>query len=213
MYRDLAEPGPRCARHPAAPSKATCARCSAHVCEPCGLYVGLEVSCPTCHRARRWHRRLGAWVAILAVGLTAGALARRAVDPYGWGEYGPSIRENMAALTRGSCDSKVVGTLARALSQVGDVRGARRILDGTLGSCSLTPEIHIMAFDFHFADRDYAAAVADASRLVRLQPGFERQNYARRALAYRALGKYVEAVGDEVRAKLITPPSARLVGL
>lgn len=200
MYRDATAPGPRCATHPAAPSHATCSRCTAHVCLPCTLSTGVAIVCPRCLNdhmtTRRTRRRFAITVAAIALCLGGFALQKRVRDPYGWGNETKIVLTQQKVLTDSPCDERALDKMVAALLRAGDRTRAFSILDPRLEACSFSERMHENAFALHMWNDDAGAAVADASRLIRLRP-LDPMPRAMRATAARRAGRPELADEDE----------------
>jgi aspartyl protease family protein len=213
-----------CHIHPEQRASAACENCYRPVCEACSVHVtAFSTRCAGCARDRRRIKRLLVALCTSAAVLLAAAVcfylvrtetpaaaavpetrASTLTPSFDYAEGTNKLRRLSSQLASEPCDKRNILELSGLMLRAGDARGAAREADGFLARCGELPELHRLLYQAYSQLSEPAAAAAQASKLLALEP-HDATLLAHRALAYEQLGDWTHAEDDYVQALVFSP--------
>jgi tetratricopeptide (TPR) repeat protein len=214
-YRGLDRSGPACYRHDAAQASESCARCLQAICDICVGFENTQPHCPPCAQKVRRRRALGralsgavGFVAVAAIAGGVGWLLSRE-KPFDYGVYVGEVRALEENLSDQPCARPQMLKLADTMLRAGDYRGTLKKIKTFNVDCGEWPRLLWISYSAHERLSEHDAAIADVSRLIKLQPD-DKDFWWWRAMAYEEKGELDLAVEDYRQSLEIEP---RLTGI
>jgi aspartyl protease family protein len=215
----------RCHRHPDAPSCGVCVECAREICDACAIPVEVtRIACPPCARQRTVraarNRFVLAALGVLALFVVASAVvygraqrsttsapstsASASASAFDYDALGDGIPALHASLTKEPCDRAKIVQLGERLVRAGEPRESLRRAAAFFKQCGDYPRLLWVTYGAHKQLSEWDAAIADASKLIELEPD-DKDYWGWRGQVYEAKGDLDHAIRDYRQTIAIAP--------